>query len=61
MTYVKSQQSTDYIKCLYCDEKDENKLLKNTFKNRIICKNCYDIIIDMTKPYRNNNDSKSFT
>lgn len=49
---------TDYIKCLYCNEKDETKLLKNTFKNRIICKNCYDIIIDMTKPYRNNNDKK---
>ena len=31
MTYVKSQQSTDYIKCLYCDEKDENKLLKKIF------------------------------
>jgi hypothetical protein len=55
---VESPQNTDYIKCLYCDEKDENKLLKNTFKNRIICKKCYDIIIDMTKPYRNNNDSK---
>jgi hypothetical protein len=25
MAYVKNQQSTDYIKCLYCDEKDENK------------------------------------
>ena len=36
MTYVKSQQSTNYIKCLYCDEKDENKLLKNTFKNIVL-------------------------
>lgn len=38
-----------HIQWLYCNEKDENKLLKNTFKNRIICKNCYDIIIEMTK------------
>jgi hypothetical protein len=58
MEYVENPLNTDYIKCLYCDEKDENKLLKNTFKKRIICKNCYDIIIDMTKPYRNYNASK---
>ena len=53
MNHVERPENTDYIKWLYCNEKDENKLLKNTFKNRIICKNCYDIIIDMTKPYRN--------
>ena len=53
MKYGERPENTNYIKCLYCNEKDENKLLKNTFKNRIICKNCYDIIIDMTKPYRN--------
>ena len=53
MKYGEGPENTNYIKCLYCNEKDENKLLKNIFKNRIICKNCYDIIIDMTKPYRN--------
>lgn len=58
MKYVESPQNTGDMKCLYCNEKDENKLLKNTFKNRVICKNCYDIIIDMTKPYRNKNYNK---
>jgi len=58
MNNVESPENTDYIKCLYYNEKDENKLLKNIFKNRVICKNCYNIIIDMTKPYRNNNDNK---
>ena len=45
----------DYIKCIYCNEKDESKLLKKTYKNRIICENCYNIIINMTKPFKNNN------
>ena len=53
MINVEVSNNIDIIKCLYCDERDENKLLQKTFKNRIICKNCYDIIIDMTKPYRN--------
>lgn len=59
MNHVERPENTDYIKWLYCNEKDENKLLKNTFKNRIICKNCYDIIIEMTKPYRNNNSNNN--
>ena len=49
----KDQKIPIILNVCNCNEKDENKLLKNTFKNRIICKNCYDIIIDMTKPYRN--------
>jgi hypothetical protein len=56
---VEVPKDIDYIKCLYCDGKDENKLLKKTFKKRIICKNCYNIIIDMTKPFRNNNNDNN--
>jgi len=49
-----SSENTEYNICIYCKEKDGNKLLKNTFKNKIVCKSCYDIIVEMTKPYRSN-------
>ena len=47
-------ENTEYIVCIYCHENDGNKLLKNTFKNKIVCKSCYDIVIEMTKPFRTN-------
>lgn len=56
MINVEVSNNIDIIKCLYCDERDENKLLQKTFKNRIICKNCYNIIVDMTRPFRNNSN-----
>ena len=49
-----SSDNTEYNICIYCHEKDGSKLLKNTFKNKIVCKSCYDIVIEMTKPYRSN-------
>ena len=49
-----SNENTEYMVCIYCHEKDENKLLKNTFKNKIVCKSCYNIVVEMTKPFRNN-------
>ncbi len=49
-----SNENPEYMICIYCHEKDENKLLKNTFKNKIVCKSCYNIVVEMTKPFRNN-------
>ena len=44
----------EYLVCIYCNEKNENKLLKNVFKNKVVCKSCYDIVVELTKPYRTN-------
>ena len=49
-----SGENIEHNICIYCHEKDGNKLLKNTFKNKTVCKNCYDIVIEITKPYRSN-------
>jgi hypothetical protein len=38
MKYVESLPNTDYIKCLYCNEKDENKLLKILLKIELFVK-----------------------
>jgi len=38
MNNVESPENTDYIKCLYCNEKDENKLLKNILKIELFVK-----------------------
>ncbi len=32
MNHVERPENTDYIKCLFCNEKDENKLLKILLK-----------------------------
>jgi hypothetical protein len=48
-----SENTEDNV-CIYCNEKDGNKLLKNTIKNRIVCRSCYDIVVEITKPYRSN-------
>jgi len=49
-----SSENIEHNICIYCHEKDGNKLLKNTFKNKTVCKSCYDIVIEITKPYRSN-------